>query len=90
MPGLLELEDRIKINVLYDTYNSIIVNDILSRHSIQNIDLFKHFVRYFINFTGQTFSKTSITNYLKSENKKKTTRITISNYIEFLQEAYFA
>ena len=36
-----------------------------------DLDLFKWFVRYLMNSTGQTFSKTSITNYLKNE--KKTT-----------------
>lgn len=40
-----------------------------------------------MNSTGQTFSKTSITNYLKNEKKNY---ITISNYTEFLQEALFS
>lgn len=39
-----------------------------------------------MNSTGQTFSKTSITNYLKKNEKNY---ITISNYTEFLQEAIF-
>lgn len=39
-----------------------------------------------MNSTGQTFTKTSITNYLK---KMKKNYITISNYTEFLQEAIF-
>lgn len=89
MPGLLTInKDRLKTNALKDIYNSIIVDDILSRHSIKDMDLFKRFVRYLTNSTGQTFSKTSITNYLKSENKK-TSPITIGNYTEFLQEALY-
>lgn len=40
-----------------------------------------------MNSTGQTFTKTSITNYLK---KMKKNYITISNYTEFLQEALFS
>ena len=52
---------------------------------IVDLDLFKWFVRYLMNSTGQTFSKTSITNYLKNEKNY----ITISNYTEFLQEAIF-
>ena len=39
-----------------------------------------------MNSTGQTFSKTSITNYLKNEKNY----ITISIYTEFLQEALFS
>ena len=90
MPSLLSIGDEnVKTNVLTDIYNSIIVSDILSRHKINDVDLFKRFVRFLINSTGQTFSKTSISNYLKNENRK-TSLITISNYTEFLQEALFS
>ena len=41
-----------------------------------------------MNSTGQTFSKTSITNYLKSENKR-TTRNTISNFTDYLKDSLF-
>ncbi|HIH36191.1 MAG TPA: ATP-binding protein [Methanosphaera sp.] len=41
-----------------------------------------------MNSTGQTFSKTSITKYLKNENKK-TNRNTISNYTNYMTEALF-
>ncbi|MEE0489235.1 hypothetical protein [Methanosphaera stadtmanae] len=51
------------------------------------MDLFKWFVRYLMNSTGQTFSKTSITNYLKKNEKNY---ITISIFTEFLQEALFS
>lgn len=89
MPGLLSIEDKdTKINALQDIYNSIIVNDILSRYIINDVDLFKRFSYYLMNTTGQTFSKTSITNYLKNENRK-TTRNTISNFTDYLQEALF-
>ena len=89
MPGILSINDKdTKINALQDIYNSIIVNDILSRYSINDVDLFKRFSYYLMNTTGQTFSKTSITKYLKNENRK-TTRNTISNFTEYLQEALF-
>lgn len=52
-----------------------------------DLDLFKWFVRYLMNLTGQTFSKTSITNYLKKNEKNY---ITISIFTEFLQEALFS
>lgn len=41
-----------------------------------------------MNSTGQTFSKTRITNYLKSENKR-TTRNTISNFTNYLEDSLF-
>lgn len=89
MPGLLSIkDDDTKINALQDIYDSIIVHDILSRYTINEIDLFKRFSHYLMNSTGQTFSKTSITNYLKSENKR-TTRNTISNFTDYLQDSLF-
>lgn len=89
MPGLLPIsDDDTKINALQDIYDSIIVHDILSRYTINEIDLFKRFSHYLMNSTGQTFSKTSITNYLKNENKR-TTRNTISNFTVYLQDSLF-
>ena len=89
MPGLLPIkDDDTKINALQDIYDSIIVHDILSRYTINEIDLFKRFSHYLMNSTGRTFSKTSITNYLKSENKR-TTRNTISNFTDYLQDSLF-
>lgn len=89
MPGLLSIEDTdTKINALQDIYDSILIHDILSRYTINDVDLFKRFSHYLMNSSGQTFSKTSITNYLKNENRK-TTRNTIANYTQYLQEALF-
>lgn len=89
MPGLLPITDEsTKANALQDIYDSIIVHDILSRYTINEIDLFKRFSHYLMNSTGQTFSKTSITNYLKSENKR-TTRNTISNFTNYLEDSLF-
>lgn len=90
MPSIQSIDDEyVKTNILKDIYNSIIINDILTRHAIKDIDLFKRFLRYLINSTSQTFSKKSITNYLKNENKE-TSRTTITNYTEYIQEALFS
>ena len=88
MPGLLTIKENMKVNALKDMYNSIIVDDILTRHNIDKVDLFKRFVRYLINSTAQTFSKKSIINYLKNENVKLEPT-TINNYTDYLQEALF-
>ena len=89
MPGLMPIADEsTKANALHDIYDSIIVHDILSRYTINEIDLFKRFSHYLMNSAGQTFSKTSITNYLKSENKR-TTRNTISNFTNYLEDSLF-
>ncbi|AWX31867.1 ATP-binding protein [Methanosphaera sp. BMS] len=88
MPGLLAVNEKMKTNALRDIYNSIIVDDILTRHRIEKVDLFKRFIRYLMNSTSQTFSKKSIQNYLKNENIKMNPE-TINNYTDYLQEALF-
>lgn len=89
MPGLLNIkEEDTKISLLSDIYDSIIINDILSRYVIKEVDLFRRFCYYMMNSMGQTFSKTSITNYLKNENKR-TTRNTISNFTLYLEDSLF-
>jgi len=67
MPRLLTVKENMKINALKDIYNSIIVDDILTRHRIEKIGLFKRFVRYLMNSTAQTFSKKSIMIILKTK-----------------------
>lgn len=89
MPGLLELSDKnAKKAVLRDIYASIVYNDIFGRYEIKKIDLFKRLTRYIMNTMGETFSSKSITNYLKN-NVENTSRNTILNYTNYLENAYF-
>ena len=88
MPGLLTIQESMKAAVLKGIYDSIIVEDILTRHSIEKVDLFKRFSRYLMNSVGQTFSKTSIRNFLKNENISLNTT-TITNYTDYLCESLF-
>jgi len=89
MPGILELNDkRAKKAVLKDIYASIVYNDIFGRYPIKKMDLFKRFANYIMNKMGETFSSKSITNYLKN-NTEKTSRNTILNFTNYLENAYF-
>ena len=89
MPGLLELTDKnAKKAVLRDIYASIVYNDIFGRYDIKKIDLFKRFTSYIMNTMGETFSSKSITNYLKN-NVENTSRNTILNFTNYLENAYF-
>lgn len=89
MPGLLELKnDKSKKDALKDIYASIVYNDIFGRYPIKKVDLFKRFSNYIMNTMGETFSSKSITNYLKNE-LEKTSRNTILNFTNYLENAYF-
>lgn len=48
-------------------YNSVVIHDIVERHSVTNIDLFNRVVGFVVENVGKTFSANSIVNFLKSE-----------------------
>ena len=61
MPGILSLDSvEFKKLALKDIYNSILFEDVVSRFKINDIDLFKRFVRYMIGSTGEIFSSENI------------------------------
>ena len=89
MPGILSLKnDMGKKTALKDIYDSILLNDIINRFNIKNIDLLKRYNQYMINSTGQTYSSKKIKNYLKS-NDVYTTQNTLLKYNEYLQQTFF-
>ena len=89
MPSILSLKDNeSKITALTDIYDSILLNDIISRFSIKNIDLLKRYIMFMINSIGQTYSSEKIKNYLKS-NDIYTTQNTLLKYNEYLKQTFF-
>ena len=85
-PGLLNYDDDGKINLLYDLYSTIILNDVLYRSNIKDFDLLKRLMEFMISNIGQTFSATSISKYLKNE--RKTTPATIINFLGYIVNAF--
>ena len=89
MPGILSLgNDEFKKLALKDIFNSILFEDIVSRFSINNIDLLQRFSRYMISSTGEIFSSKSIKNYLKNNNIY-TTQDTLLKYNDYLRQSFF-
>ena len=73
--------------IVRDIYNSTIFSDIVRRNQVKKIDQLERVVKYtFIN-VGNTFSAKSISNYLKSE-QRKIDNETVYSYLEKLQKAY--
>ncbi len=79
-------EDLIK-GYLEDIYSSILLNDIVARYSIRDVDLLKRFMKYLLHNIGQIFSAQSIVNFMKSE-KRKLSRETLYNYLDACKNAY--
>lgn len=73
--------------IIEDIYNSVVIKDIVHKHSITNVDLFNRVVRFLIENIGKTFSANSIVNFLKNENRTISVE-TIYNYIEYLEKAF--
>lgn len=72
---------------LEDIYSSILLNDIVARYSIRDVDLLKRFIQYLLNNIGQIFSAQSIAKFMKSDNRKLS-RETLYNYLEACKNAY--
>ena len=73
--------------IVRDIYNSTIFSDIVRRNQVKKIDQLERVVKYTFNNVGDTFSAKSISNYLKSE-QRKIDNETVYRYLEKLQKAY--
>lgn len=88
LPFLLKIHDdqRACMDYLSDVCNSVILNDIISRHAIRDIDLLKRIVSYMSSEIGHPVTGTRISKYLKSENRKVSLD-TIMSYMDYCCEA---
>lgn len=73
--------------IVRDIYNSTIFSDIVRRNQVRKIDQLERVVKYTFNNVGNTFSAKSISDYLKSENRKLDNE-TVYSYLEKLEKAY--
>ena len=89
MPFLYNLtfKEEASLQYLKDIYSSIILKDITQRNKIRDIDLLERVINYLIMNIGNIFSATSISKFLKNENRKISVE-TILNYIKTAEEAF--
>lgn len=89
MPFLANLSgNQLAINqYLQDVYNSVVLKDVVKRNSIRDVDLLERIITYVLANIGHPFSATSISKYLKSENRK-VSHDTVLNYIKACEEAF--
>ena len=67
---------------LHDIYNSVVLNDVVRRNKIRDVDLLARIVAYVIGNIGTTFASTSIAKFLKSEHRTVAPE-TVLNYIKY-------
>ena len=82
-----KLEQENAITYLTDIYNSVVLKDVVQRNSIRDTDLLDRIITYVISNIGAEFSAKSISDYMKSENRKIAPE-TVYNYLQACENAY--
>lgn len=85
--ALGEYEQQSAYQIVDGIYHTVVSRDIVKRHRINRQDLFDRVVKYVIENMGNTFSASSISNFLKSENRKVSIE-SIYNYLRWLEQAF--
>ena len=85
--ALGEYEQQSAYQIVDGIYDTVVSRDIVKRHRINKQDLFDRVVKYVIENMGNTFSASSISNFLKSENRKVSIE-SIYNYLRWLEQAF--
>lgn len=81
------MEKDTAYSAISDIYNTIIFTDIVKRNNIRNIEQLERIVKFLFENIGNTFSAKSISDYLKSQNRKIDIE-TVYNYLSKLESAY--
>lgn len=84
MPFILGTDERDKLMVLSDLFNSIVFKDFIERYKVRDIDILKRLILFMIDNIGNSFSSNSISNFFKSENVS-VSHLTIQNYLNCLE-----
>jgi hypothetical protein len=81
-PGLhyMDWTDIVIRQYLHSLYNSILLKDVVVRYNIRDAAMLEQIAEYLIDNTGNTSSSKSISDYLKSQNRKISVE-TVQNYI---------
>ena len=89
LPILLNLSKNEKLKYLKDIYSTIVLNDIISRYNVRDVDLLNRILRYLLSNIGQLFNANNVSNYLnKNENKANISINTVYNYLNYFESAY--
>ena len=85
--ALSNYEAQPAYQIVNGIYHTVVSQDIVNRHRINKHDLFDRVVKYVIENVGKTFSANSISNFLKSEQRKISVE-SIYNYLRWLEQAF--
>lgn len=88
LPELFVLpNDETKRNYISAIKDTVLLRDIIQRHSIKDTKLLEDIFIYLVNNASNLVSITNIVNFFKS-NKRKTTYDTVANYIGYIEDTF--
>ncbi len=89
LPESYRFEDaEIIRNYFAGLKDSIVLKDIIRRHSVRDVYLLEKLIHFLMDSVGSLFSLSKVVNFLKSSGYKANID-TIGNYIGYLRESYF-
>lgn len=74
-----------KLSILRDLFDSIVIKDIVQRHSVSAVDALEKYITYLLNTVSSQFSAKNIMNFFKSEGRI-ISKETLYNYIAYARE----
>jgi predicted AAA+ superfamily ATPase len=81
------VDEEIRRDYLTGLYNTVLLKDIVARRRISDVPLLESVVRFLFDNVGSIVSSKRIADSLNS-NGRKTTSVTVENYIEALTDSY--
>lgn len=90
MPYLagIGLREELVFEYLRNVYSSILLKDVVARENIRNISFLENLVIYLADNTGNLFSASNISKFLKSQHVDISPQLVI-NYLKALTNAFF-
>lgn len=88
LPYACQIKDKeSKLAYIEGIYNTIVVKDLIERKKIADVALLKDILKYILDTVGNSVSAKKISDTLSS-NGRKTSHITVGNYLDALEEAF--
>ena len=81
------VDDEVRNDYIRAVYNSVFLKDIIARKKINNVELLESVLRFLFDNIGNIVSSNKIADSLTS-NGRKTTSITVENYVSALMGAF--
>lgn len=90
LPGLIQtgLDDEDLVwDYIKGVYHTVVLKDIVERHSIRNIAFLNVLLRYFSDTVGKLTSLNNISRYMKSQGQDTAVK-SVSAYLSYFRDAY--